>query len=383
MICQDYPPATGGVQTYAEKLSHHLAIRGHDLCLLAPGPSLPEDPPWVLRRFRGNPVFFGLKILWELRRQMQRFQPDVVLHLQWTSALWLFLPSFFFPSSARSICLLHGRELLQYHFWASLRRKILKRCDLLIANSHVVSVLAQRIIGRSIAIPVIWPGVDLQRFYPCPEATVDFRKALNIPPDSSVILNLARQIPRKNTRSLLVAFAMIRGRFPKALLFIAGVGPELPRLRHLAEKLQLGDSIRFVGKVPEGELILWYNLAAVFCMPALSQPDDVEGFGIVFAEAAACGIPALAIRCGGVSEVVHHGETGWLVSQGYPSALAEGLERLMENGILRQQLGKTARLWAEKHLGWSRNAEQMEALIRSSLRWKQCESDVKQYGNSQ
>lgn len=152
---------------------------------------------------------------------------------------------------------------------------------------------------------------------------------------SLVILSVARQYRRKNTASLIRAFGTVRDRHPRVQLRIVGEGPELDRLDSLASRLGLGDSVRFVGSVGGlDELQREYASADIFCLPSLQ-----EGFGIVFLEAMAAGLPIVAARAGSVPEVAPHGEVALLVEPGNDAALARALERLLADCGLRRRLG--------------------------------------------
>ncbi len=153
------------------------------------------------------------------------------------------------------------------------------------------------------------------------------------------ILSVARQYPRKNTVALLRALPAVLRRVPAARLRVVGGGPELPRLREEASKLGLEGHVRFLGPLPSREQVrAQYRHAHVFCLPSLQ-----EGFGIVFLEAMASGLPVVALRAAAVPEVVRHGRTGLLTAPGDDGALANALAHLLERPTLRARLGRAGR----------------------------------------
>jgi phosphatidyl-myo-inositol dimannoside synthase len=150
------------------------------------------------------------------------------------------------------------------------------------------------------------------------------------------ILSVARQYPRKDTASLLRAFAIVLRRIPGAQLRIIGGGPELPRLKVLARQLSIASSVHFEGAVPGSDLVRRAYLESdVFCLPSLQ-----EGFGIVFLEAMAAGLPVVAARAGATPEVVEDGVTGILVPPRGASALADALTLLLRDPQRARSMGR-------------------------------------------
>src|SRR5207247_6054461 len=138
----------------------------------------------------------------------------------------------------------------------------------------------------------------------------------------------ARLVARKGQDVAIRGMAALRRIVPEATLVIAGGGPYLPRLEALARESPPG-SVVFAGEVGDAELPRWYAACDVFAMPCRSRWGglEVEGFGIVFLEAAAAGKAAVAGRSGGAEEAVVDGETGLLVEGREPKAVALALAR--------------------------------------------------------
>jgi phosphatidyl-myo-inositol dimannoside synthase len=158
-------------------------------------------------------------------------------------------------------------------------------------------------------------------------------------PAEPTILSVARQYPRKDTATLLRALPLVRDRIPDVRLRIVGGGPELPRLRRLARTLDLSAAVVFEGALADHARVRRaYHEAHVFCLPSLQ-----EGFGIVFLEAMAAGLPVVAVRAAAVPEVVRDGETGLLVPPRSPERLADALGRLLSDSELRAGMSARAR----------------------------------------
>ena len=148
------------------------------------------------------------------------------------------------------------------------------------------------------------------------------------------VLSVARMYPRKRLDDLLRAAVDLRSRIPNVTVRIVGDGPESSRLRTLTGSLGLTGTVTFLGEISRSALAVEYAGAHCFCLPTVQ-----EGFGLVFAEAMAAGLPIVACRAAAVPEVVMDGRTGLLVSPRDPEDLAKAMETLLTNAALRAELG--------------------------------------------
>jgi phosphatidylinositol alpha-1,6-mannosyltransferase len=149
------------------------------------------------------------------------------------------------------------------------------------------------------------PGVDTDRFYPgCGGAEV--RKGLGISEDAPVVVCTARMIKRKGQDTLVEAWPAVLREFPDAVLLLVGDGPYRARVERFARRLGVEDSVIFTGSVPWEEMPAYTDAGDVFAMPCRTRLFglEAEAFGIVFLEAAACGLPVIAGDSGGAPEVV-------------------------------------------------------------------------------
>jgi glycosyltransferase involved in cell wall biosynthesis len=150
----------------------------------------------------------------------------------------------------------------------------------------------------------------------------------------STVLSVARMYPRKRLEDLIHAAAPLSSRIPDVRVRIVGDGPESARLRSLTRRLGLTAVVTFLGEVTWSQLAVEYVGADCFCLPTVQ-----EGFGLVFAEAMAAGLPIVACRAAAVPEIVEDGRTGLLVSPKAPDELAKAMENLLTNATLRAALG--------------------------------------------
>jgi glycosyltransferase involved in cell wall biosynthesis len=150
------------------------------------------------------------------------------------------------------------------------------------------------------------------------------------------ILTVAHLYPRKGVDTLLRAFVNTA---TDATLRIVGAGPERGRLEQLARDLDISDRVHFLGHLPFAALVSEYRNATIFALPT-----EQEGFGIVFLEAMASGLPIIATRVAAVPEVVSDGVTGLLIDPGDEVTLAQCIDKLLRDADLRDRLGSAGRM---------------------------------------
>ncbi len=160
---------------------------------------------------------------------------------------------------------------------------------------------------------------------------------------SDWVLTVARLTKQKSIETLIDALAILRERGRKTRLVVIGDGPERPALEERARRLDLQDCIEFLGTQPQSELPLYYANCAVFVLPSVR-----EGMGLVLAEALLCSTPVIATRSGGVTDIVKEGETGLLVPEREPAALADAIEKLLDDRELAERLVNNGRAWVRE-----------------------------------
>lgn len=346
ILTLDFPPDVGGVQTYLYEVGRRLGEKQHVYVITPVAGDLPPDiliskvqPPRV------NALGF-----WQSLRSLQ---PDYVLvghaHPQ------LLLPAMF-ATRGRYGVIAHGNDFLaaQPHWHHQVFNWLLRHARPLIANSRANADRLQQ-LGMPQPI-VIQPGTDRDRFTP---ASVE----PSFPP---VLLTVGRLVPRKGIDAVLGGLPALRRAYPELQYHIAGDGPDRSRLEALAYKLGVRSAVAFLGRVSDAELPNVYRRAHIFVMPTREEPEtaSIEGFGIVYLEASASGLPVVAGRSGGAAEAVKHGETGYLVDPHDPDELAEVLLTLLGNRQLRVKLGRAGRRWVKTEMNWDRAARQVEEALQ-------------------
>ena len=158
------------------------------------------------------------------------------------------------------------------------------------------------------------------------------------------VLSVARMYPRKRLEDLLRAAVILRQRIPDVEVRIVGDGPARDQLGQLHAELGLEGTVILLGEVTRAQLSVEYVSADCFCLPTIQ-----EGFGLVFAEAMAAGLPAVACRAAAVPEIVADGRTGVLVTPKRPDELATAMETVLMNHGLRKELADQARQRVEAY----------------------------------
>lgn len=219
-------------------------------------------------------------------------------------------------------------------------------------------------------ITVIPPGVDLELFRPIP--ATEAKAHLGLPPDDHMVLFVGRIEPLKGIDTLLRAIALLVARSPDlrrqvCVSIIGGeveyerMDDEMRRLNHLRADLGIADVVTFMGSRAQTELPYYYSAADVMVVPS-----HYESFGMVALEAAACGTPVIASNVGGLSFIVRDGETGFLIPEKAPQALADKLHLLLTRPALRREMGLRSTGVAQQY-GWPRIADDILELYDSLL----------------
>ncbi len=221
---------------------------------------------------------------------------------------------------------------------------------------------------RPLATPTVVeipPGVDTERFSPLKAAQrAQARAAQGLPPRGPLVLSVSRLVPRKGMDVLVEACAALRPSFPDLTLAIGGEGRDQARIEGLARAR--GAPLHMLGRVPDDELPALYGAADVFVMACRDRwlGLEQEGFGIVFLEAAACGVPQIAGRSGGADDAVVDGETGLVIDDPHdPGALAVALRSLLVDDTRRRRMGKAARSRAVASFGHDHLARRLAAAL--------------------
>jgi phosphatidylinositol alpha-1,6-mannosyltransferase len=265
---------------------------------------------------------------------------------------------------------LHGAEVAVPGRLPGTRRalaEVLARARVAVCAGRYPEAEARRVAGaRMPPVVEVPPGVDTERLRPLAAAARrKARAALGVDPEAPVVVSVSRLVPRKGMDVLVEAAAALEPSFPGLTVLIGGAGRDRGRLEGRARAT--GAPVRFLGQVPDDELPRLYGVADVFVMACRRRwlGLEQEGFGIVFLEAAACGVAQVAGRSGGADEAVDQGRTGLVVDDpGDPGHVAAALRRLLGDDALRRRMGRAARRRAESGFAWDLLAHRLAGALQ-------------------
>ncbi|MFA9429256.1 glycosyltransferase family 4 protein [Egicoccus sp. AB-alg2] len=215
---------------------------------------------------------------------------------------------------------------------------------------------------RLVRVP---PGVDEERFTP----DVDggrLRERWGVPPDAPLVGCVSRLVPRKGQDRLVRLWPRVRAAHPDAWLVVVGEGPLASRLaRAAADAGGRQAGIVLAGRAPWEDLPACYAALDVFAMPCRTRlaGTDVEGLGIVYLEAQACGVPVVAGDSGGAPEAVRPGETGTVVDGRDDDAIVAAIDGWLADDRGRADAGAVGRAWVERQWSWTAIAERFARLL--------------------
>jgi glycosyltransferase involved in cell wall biosynthesis len=242
-----------------------------------------------------------------------------------------------------------GREYLQGRSRLQQQGALFLTCSAYVRQRGLeLGYPAERTIVHSI-------GVDVERFKP-----PTFRRR------EEIVLFVGRLVEKKGCGNLIEAMAEVQLRHPAAELVVIGGGA----LRADCEARAAWRRVRcrFLGHQPTAVVREWMARAAVFCVPsAVAASGDAEGFGMVFIEAQAMGLPVVSTRSGGIPEAVKDGETGLLVTERDPRALAEAILKLMQDDALWQRYSLAGRTRVVDNFNLAQQTGRLESVFQQLL----------------
>jgi phosphatidyl-myo-inositol dimannoside synthase len=260
----------------------------------------------------------------------------------------------------KTVIYIHGEEIstrTRYDEGRQRRRRALAAADGIVAVSRFTrDTLISGFGVPAGKIQLVSNGVDLARFKPEPRsANLMVRYGLE---GRRVLLTVSRLYARKGMDRVIESLPAVLSRFPDLVYLIVGEGSYRPTLENLVEYHDLGRNVVFAGTVPDYELTKHYSLGDVFIMANREMPDgETEGFGLVFLEANACGLPVIAGRAGGSVDAVTDQVNGLLVDGDDTAVIAAAIVRMFEDDALRDRLSIGGAEVAQAS-GWGRRVEQ-------------------------
>jgi len=381
LVTNDFPPKIGGIQTYLWELWRRLPPESFSVLTIdLPGAArFDAGQGFPIERVPVPMLLPTPRLARRIRHVADRTGSSLVV-LDPLFPVGLLGPSLGLPYAV----ILHGAEVsvpgrLPGTRWAM--AKVLRGAELVVTGGRWTEAEARR-LARTGALPYrrqeqpvpplppfvdITPGVDHHRFRPLtPEERRTARVASGLPPDGRLVLSVGRLVPRKGMDTLIRAVARLAPSRSDLTVAIAGTGRQEGQLRELVAAT--GAPVRLLGRVDGAHLPFLYGAADVFVQACRTRWAGLEqeGFGIVFLEAAACGVPSVAGRSGGAPEAVLHERTGLVVDRpGDPAAVASSLARLLDDEATRARLGRRARERVERFFSYDLLAARLAQVLEA------------------
>lgn len=388
-----YYPMTNGVAVFAHNLARGLVKNGHEVVVICPSfngrkhvekqdgvevhytnairiPVYPDQINKVpeKRHFFGRelPQIFYKKGIWvspapfsEVNKILKKFRPDVI-HSQTCDPIGL---SASFYAKEHNIALVTTGHNYPDQLTGQLKgiKPIKKLLDMALTaylanyRSHsdyttmptelaIEDLMKNRRKKFEIPVEALSNGVDLTAFQPG-KANLKIYNRYQLPTDQPIALYVGRVDPAKSIGRVVEAFAQVLEEVPQAKLVIVGDGTDLGHLRSLVKYYQIERSVQFLGKVMLPELAEVYKTGSLFV-----TASETETQGIVLIEAAATGLPIVAVDGGAVREICKDGENGVLCRAGGDiDGLAKGMIKILSNEEIQREYGKKSLELAKKH----------------------------------
>lgn len=254
-----------------------------------------------------------------------------------------------FNRSCKVIVYVHGEELNVAATSRQLSlcvRWVLAGSDIVIANSKTTREKLKSFAKRLPDPVVIHPGVDWEAYQVSSRIIRRQREKWGCREGQTVLVSVSRLESRKNHGTVLAAMAALTKSGIDLKYIVAGDGEERKTLEDQAQELGLENRVLFTGVLSHADKIQTFASADIHIMPSIEAGPMVEGYGIVFVEAAAAGIPSIAGNTGGQPEAVYHGRTGLIVDGTREDQVAEAIDKLAKDKPLAIKMGAAGREWA-------------------------------------
>ena len=379
-----YYPMINGVAVFSHNLAVGLAQRGHEVMVLCPSqtgrnytrtidgvktvylksvqakvyPDQIHAVPKKRRLFYRHGFRVSVFPQREIKKALDNFDPDVV-HVQVSDPIGLSVVAYARKRGIPVVTTEHNQPDVitdPLHMPGFVKKPV----DALLAayfvnrqsKSDFVTMPTKQAIddlilsrGKEFNVPVaaVSNGVDLANFKPG-SAQADMYTKYSIPQDRPVVLYVGRVDPEKKVGLVIDAFRKAREEVPKAMLVIVGDGVDKTRLEKKVAEDGLSGCVKFLGRVLPPDLYELYKIGDVF-----ATASEIETQGIVLIEAAATGLPLIAVDRGAVSEVCIAGENGYLCQPGNVAEIAEAMVKILSDDKLRKKFSQNSIKIASEH----------------------------------
>ncbi len=371
-VTNDFGPRAGGIETFVIGLIERRPIGQTIVYTSAQAGSEEYDKAWK-SQFGVTVVRDRAKILLptpRVARNVARIikESDVQVAAFGAAApLGLLSSSMKRAGVQKTVALTHGHEV----WWAKVFpfNLALRKIGTTVDSLTYLGEFTQRAIARSLSkgsaekMIKIAPGIDVDHF--SPQDSSQLRRNLRLE-NKRVIVSVGRLVHRKGQDHLIQALPEILKSVPDAHILMVGQGPYLSHLKKLVEDLNLVDHVSFIGRIQYAQLPQYICVGDVFIMPSRSRffGLEVEGLGIVYLEASACGLPVIAGSSGGAPDAVLEGVTGIVVDGENNNEIAAAAIKLLNDLDGARAMGLAGREWIIENWRWEIWSERFNKLLQ-------------------
>lgn len=372
-ITNDFGPRAGGIETFVIGLIERFPYGSVVVYTSSQVGSEPFDAQW-LQRFGVRVFRDRSKVLlptFRVGRAVRRIaQKEGIERAFFGAAAPLALLSHGLRKAGvkKIVALTHGHEVWWAKVWpfSWAMRRIGRGVDHLtylgeFTRTEISKALSS--IDREKLVRIA-PGIDTDHFSPRADS-LDLRSELGLA-QKKVIVSVGRLVHRKGQDYLIKALTKIKKAIPNAHILFVGQGPYESHLRKLAHECGVEGSITFIGRIQYADLPRYIGAGDLFAMPSRSRMAglEVEGLGIVYLEASACGLPVVGGLSGGAPDAVLEGVTGLSVDGTDSDAIADACVRILSDSELAQTMGSNGRNWIIDQWQWQRWAKEFSLLLK-------------------
>jgi phosphatidylinositol alpha-1,6-mannosyltransferase len=359
-ITNDFGPRAGGIETFVMGLIERAPKGSIIVYTSGQGDTTSYDQGW-LRDFGVEVIRDSSKILlpspWVVRRVKKVIARDSIKQVFFGAAapLGVMARSLRKKGVVNIVALTHGHEV----WWAKVFpfNLAMRRIGSTVDSLTYLGEFTQKAISQALSkkaaeqMMKIAPGIDVEHF--SPQDSLALRRELGID-NKKVIVSVGRLVHRKGQDHLIESMPEILKKVPDAHLLMVGQGPYLEHLAKLVAIQKVENHVSFIGRIQYAELPRFICAGDVFAMPSRSRLAglEVEGLGIVYLEASACGLPVVAGDSGGAPDAVVQGVTGLVVDGTNNAQIASSIISLLNDPQKSQAMGAAGRQWIIDNWRW-------------------------------
>ena len=370
LVTNDFGPRAGGIETFVIGLLERIPAGEVLVYTSKQADSAAYDAKWLsdfnvrVIRDRSSILLPTPRVIRNLRKVIRS---EGLTRVWFGAAAPLAIASRWLRSAGaeHSVALTHGHEV----WWSKIfpfswaMREIAKNVDITTyLGEFTHSAISPRFKDAEKLLKIA-PGIDTDHF--ASRDAIELRRKYGLE-NRPVIISVGRLVHRKGQDRLVEAMAEIVKKVPTAALVFVGEGPHRKELDRLVSRHDLHNHVIFIGRINYQDLPQYISMGDVFAMPSRSRLMglEVEGLGIVYLEASACGLPVIGGASGGAPDAVIDGVTGYVVDGNDLSAIAERAIELLQSPDTRREMGRAGRAWVIENWRWEIWSEKFNKALK-------------------